>query len=94
MELDVVQHKRPGRPPLTPEQKKRFQNRECLNCGKQGHFAKDCRQKKVNLVTKKSRQVNMVKVDHESMHWMACYNEDCLTHHHAKEDAGWFPKEL
>jgi len=36
---------------MTDEQQKRFKSGECINCGRKGHYAKDCRQgKRANMV--------------------------------------------
>lgn len=82
MELDAAERK--GLPKSKEEQK-------CFNCGKKGHYARNCRNKKPwTKVPEPPKQVN--HTNHASMTWAACYDDNCTTHKSDKEAAGWYPK--
>ena len=73
---------------------------ECYDCGKEGHFTKDCRSAEKAAVATgpahpkgKAKEVSAatVAVSHEMMSWTACYNDTCQTHLSEKNGAGYWP---
>ena len=62
--------------------KKKTFNRDCYNCGKKGHLARDCRGP---AQAKKSRKAQ--KPSHKSLSWIGCYNNDCRVYQSKKNRA-------
>jgi hypothetical protein len=61
---------------------------ECYGCYKKGHYKNEYRasgtaQNKVSEVKK--------AVDHNSLHWSACYKDYYRAHDNRKENAGYYP---
>jgi hypothetical protein len=80
--------------------KKNQETRECFNCRKKGHIAKHCRQPKKPhqpVPTPKKAQLNAAQrqeeVPHASLHWTACYQDNCSIHRSEKEGSGHLPKQ-
>ncbi|KAL2104496.1 hypothetical protein VUR80DRAFT_315 [Thermomyces stellatus] len=92
-------HPEPMELDATQAQKKKA----CFNCGKEGHFAKQCRQKKKSKGDQNKSQDDKklpepqefaaTQVDHASLIWTRCYNDDCTIHQESKEAAGWYPRK-
>jgi len=87
----------PGRMELdaTRNEPKKKGSGVCYNCGKKGHFANKCRQKK-SWKPVPERNVSVAQKDevpHASLHFSACYQDNCLIHKSAKDGAGWYPQE-
>jgi hypothetical protein len=61
---------------------------ECYGCYKKGHYKNECRASE-----KTQNKVLEVKkaVDHDSLHWSACYKDYCRAHDNEKENAGYYP---
>jgi len=79
------------------------ETRKCYNCGKAGHLARACRKPKKPFarVPEGKRGVNAAfrtnepfsTVDHNTLSWTSCYDDDCTIHKSDKDGANWYPKE-
>jgi hypothetical protein len=47
--------------PLTPEQKKRFQDGACIKCGEKGHYARECSRKETRAI-RDATHTNVVRI--------------------------------
>jgi hypothetical protein len=61
---------------------------ECYGCYKKGHY-----KNKYRVSGKTQKIVSEVKkaVDHNNLHWSACYRDYCRAHDNRKENAGYYP---
>ncbi len=70
----------------------------CYNCGKPGHFANKCSQKKKSNwkpIPDRRAQVATREepVRHELLHFSGCYDDSCQTHLSDKQGSGWYPQK-
>jgi hypothetical protein len=89
----------------TPQQEKWFKDGACMNCGKQGHYARDCRGGQNNHAVKGTgrpaddthvqRDDSVLRGTKEcSINSFAfCYNNACRIHEDAKYGASYWPQE-
>ena len=93
MDLDTIDRKKHDRRSV-----------ECFNCGKKGHIKKFCHSppKKDNNKRwspvpepqdKKSMNTIAPAVNHGSLNWTVCYDDNCLIHLSEKQGSGWFPQK-
>jgi hypothetical protein len=86
----------------TPQQNDWFKSGACINCGKQGHFARDCRGGQSNHAVKGTRSSEYDKADTSVLretkecpvrHFAFCYDNACRIHEDAKYGASYWPQE-
>jgi hypothetical protein len=89
----------------TPQQEQWYKDGACMNCGKKGHYARDCRGGQSNHAMKGTRRPaddihvqrddNVLRGTKEcSINSFAfCYNNACRIHEDAKYGASYWPQE-
>jgi Retrotransposon gag protein/Zinc knuckle len=86
----------------TPQQDKWFKEGACMNCGKPGHYARDCRSGQRNHAVKGTRSseydssnTSVLRGTKECSinHFTFCYNNNCRIHSDAKYGASYWPQE-
>jgi len=88
----------------TPQQERWFKDGACMNCGKQGHFARDCRGGQNNHAVKGTRPADDIHVQRDDnvlrgtkecsiKSFAFCYNNACRIHEDAKYGASYWPQE-
>jgi hypothetical protein len=95
MEIDQInkkEQKKKERKPLNDQQKKWLEQKACLKCGQQGHWANNCGTKQVNMVRKDAEEQQRLK--HALTHWTTCYDDGCETHRTSKDNNGWYPQKV
>ncbi|KAL0929889.1 reverse transcriptase domain protein [Colletotrichum truncatum] len=86
------QHSGPMDLSVAQKDKPRRREFKCYNCDKPGHMARHCIQPKKLTATPKQANAATKIPSHEEKGWTACYDNDCTTHRHAKENSGWYPQ--
>jgi hypothetical protein len=66
---------------------------------KRGHLAKNCPARiKKGTDTSHGTHAGPMTIkkttEHDTLPWVKCFNNDCTTHQDAKEDNGWYPREI
>ena len=68
---------------------------KCFNCNKLGnHISKNCpepRRPRKNVQRQDHAGINEEPANHNSMHWTACFDDQCYVHKDGK-DNGYYPK--
>jgi Zinc knuckle len=84
----------------TPQQQKRFEDGAYMNCGKKGHFARDCKQGQSTNAAKGTSQPSYdsdetLRGTRECAikHFAFCYNNAYPVHEEAKYGASYWPQE-
>jgi hypothetical protein len=108
MELDATikgpKRGKKGKNRAKKQDTKKREGPKCYNCQKPGHFARECRGRKVQpqqlnmalrttQTSKEECDVTAEEPRHNTLGWTACYDDDCLTHINEKNGAGWFPRK-
>jgi hypothetical protein len=82
----------------------------CHNCGKKGHYARECRSKKkdwkpvpegkrsLNTLTNQARtgydMSGNYDPSHSGLHWTNCVEDACIAHRREKQLNNWYPKKV
>jgi hypothetical protein len=88
----------------TPQQNKWFKEGACMNCGRQGHYARNCKEGQKYHAIKGTRTVddtptqrndNVLRGTKECSikSFAFCYNHACRVHEDAKYGASYWPQE-
>ena len=89
----------------TPQQNQQFRDRAYINCGKQGHFARDYKGSQSNHAVKGTRPADSTHIQRDNgalrgtnkyliNSFTFCYNNACRIYKDAKYGASYQPQEL
>jgi len=79
-------------PNWTEEQKKHYEQKLCIHCGKNDHMGWKCPNKPKKEEKKQAVSTQKKKEDHAACHWTTCYDDNCSIHRSEKDVTGWYPK--